>query len=152
MAEGTIAKFTPKNGAWVPRFLSVFRDTANVRLACHAAGIDRVTAYNRRRTHPGFAKAWAAAEADACDLLEATARKRATDASDTLLIFLLKCHNREKYGDQLTITMIKKIIAEVKNAPDGDLLAFLGYDGSAVRGEAALCAPGGGAAGDPPEE
>lgn len=119
-------KATPKNGAWRPRFLEVLAGTCNVRLACHAAGINRVTAYRTRARCPEFAAAWKAAEEDACDLLEAEAWKRARDSSDTLLIFLLKAHRPEKYAERLVI--LQKLAREVQEAPDGDLLKVLGYD------------------------
>ncbi len=62
---------------WVERWLSVFRDSCNVRLACHAAGIDRRDVYHYRDADPEFAQAWRDAEEDATDLLEAGCRRRA---------------------------------------------------------------------------
>lgn len=71
---------TPKKNPW-PRwakgFLAAFRDSANVRLACEAAGVDRSTAYRLREREPSFADAWAAAEEESADLLEQEARRRA---------------------------------------------------------------------------
>ena len=41
---------------------------------------------------------------DACDILEATAGRRAVkEGSDRLLMFLLKAHRREKYSDRTEI-------------------------------------------------
>src|SRR5207245_7011236 len=112
---------TPQHGAGVPRWLEVFRDTGNVRLACHAVGINRTTAYHRRESNPRFADAWKQAEEDACDVLEATARKRAQESSDVLLIFLLKAHRPDLYGEKLTIRVLRQLAAEIENLPDGDL-------------------------------
>jgi hypothetical protein len=84
---------------WVERWLEVFRDTGNVRLSCHAAGIDRVTDYHYRDADPEFRAAWEQAEEDAVELLEAEARKRARASSDVLMIFLLKAHRPYKYRE-----------------------------------------------------
>lgn len=93
-------------GEWRPVFLAALRNSGNVRAACHAAGIDRPKAYDHRDRDPAFAAAWATALEDACDTLEAMARKRAMDSSDLLLIFLLKAHRpavyRETYRHELT--------------------------------------------------
>jgi hypothetical protein len=77
----------------------VFRDTSNVRAASSACGISRMTAYRLRDRDPEFAREWQEAEDDACDLLEAVARERASNGSDTLLIFLLKAHRPAKYRE-----------------------------------------------------
>lgn len=95
---------------WVARFLEVFRDTGNVRLACHATGISRPTPFAYREKDPEFARAWKDAEEDACDLLEAEARKRARATSDTLMIFLLKAHRPEKYRD---VSRIEHLIGKM---------------------------------------
>jgi len=57
----------------------VLRDTANVRLACAAAEIDRSTAYRLRESDEIFAAAWEEAIGEAADLLEAEARRRAIE-------------------------------------------------------------------------
>lgn len=101
-------KPTPEKPGWMDRWLSVFRDTSNVRLACHAVGIHRSTAYEWRVRDPEFAVAWKDAEEDACDLLEAEARSRARKTSDTLLIFLLKAHRPAKFRDQFTVNLVKR--------------------------------------------
>lgn len=88
------------NGDWREPFLAALRMSANVRYACLQAEVSRVIAYDRRKNDPEFAAAWQVAIDDALDMLEATAWKRAQDESDTLLIFLLKSHRRDVYGDQ----------------------------------------------------
>ena len=92
MAE-LAADSAPKKGRrrdWAARFLEVYHQTDNVRLAASGAGIDRDTAYRRRQKDDRFATAWANAREDAIDTLEAEARRRALPTNDTLLIFLLK--------------------------------------------------------------
>jgi hypothetical protein len=95
---------TPKKakrtaGEWRPVFLKALANSGNVRAACHAAGITRTAAYDHRERSVLFAAAWDTALEDACDALEAMARKRAMDTSDVLLIFLLKAHRPAKYRD-----------------------------------------------------
>lgn len=98
-------KLTPKKRSrssadWRSAFLASLKETGNVRASCEAAGVERTTVYDRRDGDPEFAAAWKEAMDDAIDLLVTAARQRATATSDTLLIFLLKSHRREVYGDQ----------------------------------------------------
>ena len=65
----------PRN--WKKRFLDTMRETANVRLACHAAGIPRSSAYFRREKNKKFAAEWDEAIEEATDMLEAVALARA---------------------------------------------------------------------------
>jgi hypothetical protein len=102
-----------KRPDWKPTFLEAFRNSANVRASCQAAGISRQHAYRTRDRNARFAAAWKEAEDEAVDTLVATAWKRARESSDTLLIFLLKCHRREVYGDTSR--------HELANAPDQPL-------------------------------
>lgn len=90
---------------WAPRFLEIFRQTCNVRLSADGAGIDRDAAYRRRQRDQRFAEAWAQAEQDAIDVLEAEARRRALSTSDTLLIFLLKAHRPDRYREQSRVEL-----------------------------------------------
>src|SRR5207248_6679308 len=46
---------------WVTPFLRALERTGEVRTAAEDAGVDHTTAYARRRAHPDFAIAWAAA-------------------------------------------------------------------------------------------
>ena len=89
----------PRTGDWQSAFLATLGITANVAGACRAAGVSRQAAYAARTRHPGFRAAWDEALADAVDTLEAVAWERARSSSDTLLIFLLKAHRRDLYGD-----------------------------------------------------
>jgi hypothetical protein len=87
-------------GEWKPAFLATLADCGVVRYSCGRAGVSRKVAYATRDREPEFAQAWADALEDACDALALVARKRALDLSDTLLIFLLKSHKPEVYGDR----------------------------------------------------
>jgi hypothetical protein len=90
---------------WGPRFIESFRASGNVRLSASSAGIDRDTAYKRRRRDPRFAAAWAQAQEDAIDVLEAEARRRALSVSDTLLMFLLRAHRPTMYRDNARLEL-----------------------------------------------
>jgi hypothetical protein len=94
---------TPKKrttaGEWAPAFLAALRASANVRASCQAAGISRREAYRHRERSAAFREQWDDALNDAVDSLEAVARKRAVEASDTLLIFLLKSHRPSVYRE-----------------------------------------------------
>jgi hypothetical protein len=69
--------------------------------ACRAAGIARWTAYRRERQRSErFALAWADAEQEITDALEAEAYRRALDGSDRLLMFLLRALRPEKYSER----------------------------------------------------
>ena len=88
---------------WVPAFLAAIQTSANVRLATNAAGVDRSTPYKLAQRDPEFAAAWADAEQDAIDVLEATAWQRAMDGSDGLMSLMLKAHRPAKYRDTVEI-------------------------------------------------
>ena len=112
---------------WAPRFLELLRQTANVRLSADGAGIDRDTAYRRRQRDSAFMAAWTQAEADAVDVLEAEARRRALSVSDNLLMFLLKAHRPERFRETIRIDLRRE--AE-------RLAAELGIDAEAAIAEA----------------
>jgi hypothetical protein len=92
----TLAKQRPA----MDRFLDRLRQSGNVRLSCQAAGINRKTAYNWRNKWSTFAAEWDDALQDALDILEGKAWERAAQQSDRLLMFLLKAHRRDVYGDK----------------------------------------------------
>ena len=102
---------TPRR-AWVPRFLEAMRATGNVRLAADAAGVDRSTPYKLAQRDASFAAAWQAAEQDAIDVLEATARRRALASSDALLMFLLRGLRPERYGAAVDVRLELRADAE----------------------------------------
>jgi hypothetical protein len=97
------SKPTAHRPDWTDRFLETIRSTGNVRLAADAAGIDRTTPYARAKRDATFAAAWAAANEDAVDILEAEARRRALSGSDALLAFLLRAHRPDRYGTSVAV-------------------------------------------------
>ena len=112
-------KYTPTKRK---RFLEALEYNGNVTEAVKAARIDsRKTVYNWREKYPDFAEDWESAYQSAVDRLEQEAWRRATEGtekpvyqngqlvghiqqySDTLLIFLMKGHNPERYKDRQTV-------------------------------------------------
>ena len=105
-------------------FLDAFAACGNITRACLDTGISRRTVYNWKLTDmdgkpidPEFMQAYDDAVAQAVELLEDEARRRAVEGdptpmtiaqerevvmrkSDTLLIFLLKAHAPEKYRER----------------------------------------------------
>lgn len=105
---------TPERAA---AFCAALAETCNVGKACEAIGIGRTTAYEWRDADETFAQMWDAALKVGVSVLEDEATRRGHDGvdepvfhqgqqcgtirkySDTLLIFLLKAHNPEKYRE-----------------------------------------------------
>lgn len=107
--------------AWREKFLETFRATCNVRLSAQAVGIDRATAFHRRKMDEAFAAEWAAAKEDAVDVLEAEARRRALSGSDWLLWRMLQAHRRDVYGDSIRVDVrreTERIAAELGMSDD----------------------------------
>ena len=98
-------------------FLEALAEIGRADLAAEKIGIQRETVYKWRRRDPEFVKRMDAARREASLILEDEAKRRAVDGveepvfylgqecgairrySDTLLIFLLKCNNPEKFRD-----------------------------------------------------
>ncbi|KKN17123.1 hypothetical protein LCGC14_0968940 [marine sediment metagenome] len=100
-------------------FLADFRLNGNLTLACRAANVSRTTVYTWARDDvEGFAAAFAEAEQEACDRIEAEILRRGVEGwnepvfykgeetgkirkySDILLIFLAKARMPAKYRDR----------------------------------------------------
>lgn len=90
-------------GDWQPAFLAMLRNSANIRLSCDAAGINRTIAYDAREADAEFRKRWDDALEDACDYLEAVARMRAIMGDSDLLKWILSAHRRDVYGQQARV-------------------------------------------------
>jgi hypothetical protein len=80
-------------------FLAAFRRSGNVRAACEVAGVARQVVYRWRERDETFAEAWVEAKAEAIEVLEHEAHRRAMNSSDTLMIFLLKAAKPEVYRE-----------------------------------------------------
>lgn len=63
---------------WKTKFLRRLGETVNVTLSCDAVGKTRSAAYKARSRSDRFAELWDEAIDEACDALEAEARRRAT--------------------------------------------------------------------------
>ena len=127
-----LQKLTPyQPTVWEAAFLRVLARRGNVSDACRQADIERQTAYARREAYPEFDRLWKEAEKQASDSLEEEAWKRATAGvdkpiyykgaavgsvtrySDTLLMFLMKGNNPDKFKDRQDITSGDKPLAPV---------------------------------------
>ena len=104
---------------WAPRFLAAYASSGNVKHSAMAAGIDRDAAYRRRQRDPVFAQAWAQAEQDAVDTLEAEARRRALATSDQLIMFLLKSLRPSVYRERTEVKVDVRREAERIALKDG---------------------------------
>ena len=100
-------------------FLLAYERLGVITQAAQAAGIDRRTVTHWRHTDPDFAEAFEEAQQAVADMLEREAIRRAVEGwdepvfqkgkhvgnvrkySDTLLIFLMKGAQPEKYSDRL---------------------------------------------------
>lgn len=100
------------------RFLESFAMTGNITLSCKTVGIgSRNTIYKWQEDDDAFASAYREAEISSTELMEAEAHRRGVlgydkpvfqqgaqvgvirEYSDTLLIFMLKARNPDKYRD-----------------------------------------------------
>lgn len=105
-------------------FLMTLSQTGNVGMACAAAGWARGVAYSIRKGDPDFREKWEFALESAVDVMHASAFQRAvhgveedvwhkpkegdpmvigavTKYDSQLLMFLMKAHDRAKYGDKI---------------------------------------------------
>ncbi len=100
-------------------FLTAFSECGNISQAAELAGIDRKNHYNWLKDDPDYPDQFYDADQKACDKLEQEARRRAIYGtsepvfhkgeqcgvvqkySDTLLIFLMKGANPEKYRENI---------------------------------------------------
>lgn len=128
---------TGQTGHLKAKFLAAFARQGNVRAACKSAGLgSRQTVYTWIESDPEFAAAYAEAEVEATETLEAEAWRRAvkgvrnekavfwqgvevgrhsvrTEYSDTLLIFLLKARAPQKYKEHQQVDHGGRLQVEV---------------------------------------
>lgn len=122
MPRNTTPRQRAETTAAKGRLLAAYLTLGNISLACHEAQVGRRTHYQWLEQDPAYAKAFAEAEAEAIELLEGEARRRAMAGvseavyykgevcgqvqkySDVLLIFLLKAARPEKYRERLEHT------------------------------------------------
>ena len=106
-AEPSLSELTPKKeskpGKWADTFFEALANCGVVRVATEAAGIERQTAYLHRAHNAAFRRRWDEALDKGVDLLEFAAHKLALEGNPTMLIFLLKCHRPDTYGDRVRV-------------------------------------------------
>lgn len=109
-------------------FLSAFRESGNVRLACEVAGVARSSHYRWLRDEPAYQEAYGVDLENAADILEAEAYRRAVEGveepvgwyrgeaggtvrkfSDSLTMFLLKGLRPERYGNRPELRAAKAL-------------------------------------------
>lgn len=126
-AAKRVTRGTPKKQMvavdWKVTFLDALRESPIISEACKAAGVSRTTAYRHRDLAPEFAVDWEKALRIGMSSLEDVAIKRAKDGSDTLMIFLLKAHDPDKYQDRsrvnLKVDLTKLSDEELRRIADG---------------------------------
>jgi len=85
--------------AWQSVFLSSFRQCGNITKSSEAAEVTRQAVFYAHKRDPDFRALYEEAKEESIERLEDVARKRATDSSDNLLIFLLKAMRPEMYRE-----------------------------------------------------
>jgi hypothetical protein len=95
-------KVTPKKQAQ-ERFLAAYQESCIVAEAAKASGVTRKTLYRWKESDPEFAARWAEVKRWVIDNLEGIAYKRASEGSDTLVIFLLKSLRPSVYRESLNV-------------------------------------------------
>lgn len=77
-------------------------------------GVSTVTLYGWRLKDPEFAKVWDQSYNARVDHLEDVAFKRATEGSDTLLMFLLRGGRAERYADKRQLDVNQHTSVDVR--------------------------------------
>lgn len=124
MSDVTIPTHPTSEKAWRLRFLDALRMHGVVTRAALAAGIHRDTAYFERQRDPLFAQEWVDALDRGADMLEDTAKQRAYEGSDTLLIFLLKAHRPERYRETTRSIQVNVTPDDLHHMSDEELDAL----------------------------
>ena len=91
-------------------FIREFPNFGTITATCNAIGLDRGTVLSWRRRDPVFEAKFVEADSYVTEALEKTAMARALRDSDTLLIFLLKARNPDKYKDRIQHEIDPRVI------------------------------------------
>lgn len=100
MVRGAVA-VRPHAREWVARFLTHLRLRGSISAACVAAKVSRRTAYDERARNPLFHERIREIAEECVEEVESTLYRRAIAGGTTEIIFFLKCHEPEVYGDRL---------------------------------------------------
>lgn len=84
-------------------FIQAYAELGTITHAARQAGIARKTVYRWQQADEDFALAMHDCREQVTDTLEREAIRRATDGSDTLLIFMLKANRPDKYRENVKI-------------------------------------------------
>jgi len=94
----------PKKAA----FLAAYAKVATVSHAAKLVEMDRCTHYDWLKTDPQYAEAFREAKLEACDNLEAEARRRAMVGCEEVIYYQgVECGRVRKYSDTLLIVLLK---------------------------------------------
>ena len=104
----------PKKGEREPRptlkqiaFLAAYAELGIITAACKIAGCSP-DSVSRWKWEPEFAVSFAGAHEQACDALEAEARRRAVEGTDEPVFYKgAECGNIRKYSDNLLMFILK---------------------------------------------
>jgi len=105
---------------WKQKFLRALKKTPSVKHACLAAGIARSTAYRQREDDGAFAEKWDSAVAESVDEIERAAFQKAAAGDPQLIMFLLKSHRRDVYGDVSKLNIDTRLCGFVEVPPKED--------------------------------
>lgn len=119
---------------WVPVFLDVFRQNANVTEACKAAGVGRTSVYRHLKDDVTFAADYEVARQEAVDSLQKVAWARAKDGlSDTMLIYLLKVHGGEEFRNDQRRQQEHRLSESAMKALVEKIAGMLGVDPDGIQ-------------------
>jgi hypothetical protein len=87
-----------KSTRWHATFIQALRKSPNITAACHAAHVNRTTAY-RHREDESFAAKWDEALDASVDKVEETAFRMANEGDSGMIQFVLKAFRGERYRE-----------------------------------------------------
>jgi hypothetical protein len=89
-------------------FLKALAETGCITRAAQRAGVARSSMYNAKHRDPEFASAWAAAEQEGADVLEAEAYRRAVEGVEQPVYYKgEKCGTVTRYSDRLLLALMR---------------------------------------------
>ena len=119
--------------AWQSVFLSSFRQSGNITRSAEAAEVTRQAVFYAHKRDPDFRALYEEAKEESIERLEDVARKRATESSDNLLIFLLKAMRPDVYreivrNENINVNMnanLERLDRQLTDSQIDDLLAIV---------------------------
>ena len=95
----------PDTKELMTRVLNEYAKCGVIGLACERAGVHRSRHTKWLKNYPQYKELFETIRERFVDGMEAIAIERAKEKSDSLLMFMLKAHRREVYGDQSKMDM-----------------------------------------------